>query len=374
MTVGDNPVLSFEILDTFREANKQIRDRKDITIDSVNINSKLGKNLKDKKENSKELADDNLETEIFDDSGKLKPNIRYKTGEYNYLYETDSEGRISKIETDNLQLTNRKERLPHNPHTPGKLKGDHAGHLIGDRFGGSPEIDNLVSQSANVNLSQYKKIENKWAKAINAGNHVTINVEVKYNEDSLRLSEFIVEYTINNKYFQEDIINKPKKQRKIRKILEVNMSKVFEDLFSELQADMVSICLENVERRANVIYIYCSYEDNVVASCYFYNINGMVVSRSELNDAIRPDEMQYDVSVGRQKAVTKIINEDIKQIEKVCSEYNRPMPTEMKLIYDVKKNSLKTEYKYENVYSESETKTAYDIADEWFEEIKETEI
>lgn len=152
------------------------------------------------------------------------------------------------------------------------------------------------------------------------------------------------------------------------------MSKVFEDLFSELQADMVSICLENVEKRANIIYIYCSYEDNVVASCYFYNINGMVVSRSKLNDAIRPDEEQYDVSVGRQKAVTKVINKDIKQIEKVCSEYNRPMPTEMKLIYDVKKNSLKTEYKYENVYSDSEMKTAYDIADEWFEKVKETEI
>ena len=48
----------------------------------------------------------------------------------------------------------------------------------------------------------------------------------------------------------------------------------------------------------------------------------------------------------------------------VCIEYSRPMPTEMKLIYDVKKNSLKAEYKYENTYSESQTKTAYDMADE----------
>ncbi len=33
------------------------------------------------------------------------------------------------------------------------------------------------------------------------------------------------------------------------------MSKVFEDYFSELQADMVSICLEYVENRAEK-YIY----------------------------------------------------------------------------------------------------------------------
>ena len=109
---------------------------------------------------------DKLEINPFDKSGKLKPNIKYKAGEYDYLYETDNMGRISKFETDNLQLTNRDSRLPHNPNTPGKLKGDHAGHLAGDRFGGSPELDNLVSQASNVNLSQYKKIENQWAKAI----------------------------------------------------------------------------------------------------------------------------------------------------------------------------------------------------------------
>lgn len=148
------------------------------------------------------------------------------------------------------------------------------------------------------------------------------------------------------------------------------MSKIFEDKFSELQADMVSICLENVEKRANNIYIYCSYEDDVVASCYFYNINGKIVSRGKLNDAVSAADIQYDVSIERQKAVTKVINEDIKQIEKICSEYDRPMPTEMKLIYDVKKNSLNAEYNYDNVYSDSETKTAYDIADEWFDEIK----
>lgn len=46
------------------------------------------------------------------------------------------------------------------------------------------------------------------------------------------------------------------------------------------------------------------------------------------------------------------------------------MPTEMKLIYDVKANSLDAQYKYDNVYSKSKIKTAYDIANEWFEEIK----
>lgn len=148
------------------------------------------------------------------------------------------------------------------------------------------------------------------------------------------------------------------------------MSKVFEDLFSELQADMVSICLDNVEKRADIIYIYCSCEESVIVSCYFYNINGKVVSRGKLNDAIGPNDTQYDVSIARQKAVTKELNENIKRISELCTENNKPMPTEMKLIYDVEKGSLKTEYKYKNVYSKSKTKGAYDIVDEWFEEVK----
>lgn len=89
-------------------------------------------------------------------------------------------GRINKFETDNLKLTNRESRLPHDPKTPGKIDGDHAGHLAGDRFGGSPELDNLVSQSSNVNLSQYRKIENQWANALKDGKQVKVKVEVEY--------------------------------------------------------------------------------------------------------------------------------------------------------------------------------------------------
>ena len=75
-----------------------------------------------------------LEVNSFDKTGKLKSNNKYKTGEFDYLYETDDMGRISKFKTDNLQLTERESRLPHNSDTPEKLDGDHAGHLAGDVF------------------------------------------------------------------------------------------------------------------------------------------------------------------------------------------------------------------------------------------------
>ena len=148
------------------------------------------------------------------------------------------------------------------------------------------------------------------------------------------------------------------------------MTKVFEDYFSELQADMVSICLENVEHRANKIFIYCSYESNILVGTYFYDIAGKIVARGKLNDAITSDEKEYDVSIQRQKSVTQIINEDIRKLKKVCEEYNRPMPTEIKLVYDVKTNKLNAQYQYENVYTDDPNKNAYHIVEEWFEEVK----
>lgn len=70
----------------------------------------------------------------------------------------------------------------------------------------------------------------------------------------------------------------------------------------------------------------------------------------------------------------KIINEDIKNIIKLCKEHSKEVPTEIKLIYDVQKNSLIAEHKYELVYSNDLLKTADNIAEEWFREIKNKTI
>ncbi|NGM85218.1 DNA/RNA non-specific endonuclease [Paenibacillus sp. 7124] len=145
----------------------------------------------------------------MDDTGELIPNAKYKAGEHQYDYETDHLGRIEKFTADDLKLTTREERLPHDSNTPGKEPGDHAGHLAGDRFGGSPEIDNLVSQSSKINLSEYKKIENEWAKALqsNPPKHVSVEVKVNYEGDSLRPSSFNVIYEIDGKIKVVDLVN-----------------------------------------------------------------------------------------------------------------------------------------------------------------------
>ncbi|GHT84847.1 hypothetical protein FACS1894137_08380 [Spirochaetia bacterium] len=143
------------------------------------------------------------------------------------------------------------------------------------------------------------------------------------------------------------------------------MGKIFEELFVELQADMIDICLEYVEERADIIYIYCSFEQNALTNNFFYRINDMLVKKHKLNDAAKNGK-NYDVSIDRQQLVVKEINKDIEKINALCREHNKPMPTEMKIIYDVRRKNMETEYLYDCVYSNAEDKSAMMICDEWF--------
>jgi hypothetical protein len=150
--------------------------------------------------------------------------------------------------------------------------------------------------------------------------------------------------------------------------------KEFEDKFSELQADMISICMEYVEDRADKVYVYASCEEGIISSSFFYLINNKYVKSHKLNDALENGEERYDVSTERGFMVLDIINENTEKIKVLCKEYERDMPTEMKLIYDVKSGNFKAEYKYDLVYTNDDIKTAHHIANEWFEELKNNNL
>lgn len=144
------------------------------------------------------------------------------------------------------------------------------------------------------------------------------------------------------------------------------MAKTFEDLFMEMQADMVFACKDYVKGAADKIYIIISSEGRMISNDYFYEISGRIMKRHKLNE-ISP---LYDVSPDNQEKYNMILIEDTLELKKLCKEHQRPMPTEIKMIYDVKKNSLDVKYKYDNQWLNHKTKTPNDIANEWFEEVK----
>ena len=142
--------------------------------------------------------------------GKVpKPNVVYEAGEHRYLYRTDEVGRIDRAYAEDLQLKLHEDRLRHNSKTFDKEIGDHAGHIFGDLFGGSPELDNLVSQAKDVNLKEYRRIERDWADALksNPPKKVEVDIKINYEGSSMRPSSFEVNYKIDGKPKSEIIKN-----------------------------------------------------------------------------------------------------------------------------------------------------------------------
>jgi len=150
----------------------------------------------------------------MNEDGTLKPNQEYKAGENGYTYKTDENGNISSAHADELKFKTHDGRLNHNSNTAGKLPGDDAGHLFADQFGGSPELDNLVSQKSGLNRGikgnpkTYRNMEKQWSTALKNGQKVTdIDINLSYKNGSSRPSAFDVSYKIDGKLFNRHFKN-----------------------------------------------------------------------------------------------------------------------------------------------------------------------
>ncbi|KFZ40026.1 MULTISPECIES: hypothetical protein [Thermoactinomyces] len=149
------------------------------------------------------------------------------------------------------------------------------------------------------------------------------------------------------------------------------MEKVFEDYFSELQGEIVAICAEYADYKADGIYIYCSYEDKMYSFNVFYKMNGKVVHKHRLNETLEEGQRErFDVSRERQRSMLKIGLGYLEEIHKKCQEFNRDMPTEIKIHYNAKENKLRARYQYDPVWSDTKELAPPDIFISWFEEVK----
>ena len=140
----------------------------------------------------------------------------------------------------------------------------------------------------------------------------------------------------------------------------------FERKFAEFIADVLAICYEYVEGRAEKIYVYLEDEARVQTSGFFYKINGKVVMRGKLNTALRPGEKLYADYPDRQGQVQSIIREDWNRFAALCRQYNKPVPTEIRMVYDVKTKKPDVRIQYDPVWS-NKGGFPMDVEEAWFE-------
>ena len=137
------------------------------------------------------------------------------------------------------------------------------------------------------------------------------------------------------------------------------MSKVFEDEFMDVQAGLISLCLEVTERKVDKIYAYCCNEKKRKMFNAFFIVNGKV---KELHELGVQDQLAFQF--------LKLGTKDLTKVDAICQEHNMPIPTEMKLYYDVTTGKFNADYKYEEVCSARTGKNPAEVFMEWIEEIK----
>ena len=142
---------------------------------------------------------------------------------------------------------------------------------------------------------------------------------------------------------------------------------IFEDQLMEIQSDMISLSLEYVENKAETVYIYVVLEDGLVSFDVFYKIGGFISEKSDVNKYLSEkindsDDIQF--------SLLEYGIEDAEKIEVLFEENSKEVPTEIRLVYDVKNNSLKSNYIYDAMYEKNEDLSVSDVFEAWIQEEK----
>ena len=145
------------------------------------------------------------------------------------------------------------------------------------------------------------------------------------------------------------------------------MNRVFEDQLMDIQSDMISLSLEYVENKAEIVYIYVVLEDGLVSFDVFYKIGGFISEKSDVNEYLSEkindsDDIQF--------SLLEYGIEDAEKIEVLFEENYKEVPTEIRLVYDVKNNSLKSNYRYDAMYEKNEDLSVSDVFETWIQEEK----
>ena len=119
------------------------------------------------------------------------------------------------------------------------------------------------------------------------------------------------------------------------------MERAFEDVFSEIQADMISLCVDLLKRSAwpmDWIYAYCRNEESSSTFDAFF-VGYHIVARKE--------DQRLGFSLSDLEDFLRIGIGDTVRLKQVCAEYGRPCPVDVYMIYNVKTGQFQAECGYD---------------------------
>ena len=126
------------------------------------------------------------------------------------------------------------------------------------------------------------------------------------------------------------------------------MDREFEDEFMDAQSQIISLCVEFAGNRADKVYAYGSIEESSISFNAFFKIDGQIKTTN--NIAADTDSIWDFLDLGE-------------------LHYEKPVPTELRMIYDCKSGKIDTEYKYESICSGKTGTDSSEIFMKWLDEV-----
>lgn len=131
----------------------------------------------------------------------------------------------------------------------------------------------------------------------------------------------------------------------------------YEEAFSNLQSDYISLCLEYAEGKVEEVFAYLYRTETMRMFNVFFRSNGKILAASQLVTSCNDEEL---METGRN---------DISKLEEICSEYEAAVPNEIRMHYDVKNGKYDAEVSYED-YSIKDNVTPFQVFMKWLKEEK----
>lgn len=137
------------------------------------------------------------------------------------------------------------------------------------------------------------------------------------------------------------------------------MHKVFEDEFMDAQSQIISLCLEFADNKADKVYAYGSIEEKSISFNAFFLIDNQAKTTNKI---VQDTDIIWDfLDLGES---------DLVKIKQICIRYGKAVPTELKMIYDCKSGQIDMKYRYESICSGKTGIDSSDIFMEWFDEVR----
>ncbi len=133
-------------------------------------------------------------------------------------------------------------------------------------------------------------------------------------------------------------------------------NKIFEDEFTVVQSGLISLCLELAKDKVDRIYAYCSIEEKSHAFNAFFENDGEIITLKQL-----------DIDKSIVWKFLRMGTEDLIKIKEICSKYDKPIPTEIKMYYEVKTHKFNADYQYKPLCAKQ---TAGENFMDWLNETK----